>query len=137
MKRGRVLLAVGLLAAVAGLLWIVRANDPSAPDAAFPRCMFHVATGLHCPGCGSTRAVHALLHADVGAAFGWNALLVLLLPVLIPALLLELTAWLLPGRAVPRLRPGRFGGWILLGAVFAFWVLRNLPGPVGAALAPH
>ena len=38
-------------------------------------------TGLKCPGCGSQRAVHALLHADFAAAWGYNALLVVSVPV--------------------------------------------------------
>ncbi len=27
---------------------------------------------MQCPGCGTTRALHALVHGDVAAAFGWN-----------------------------------------------------------------
>ena len=48
----------------------------------FPKCAFLMLTGLKCPGCGSQRAVHALLHADLASAFAHNALLVLSLPYL-------------------------------------------------------
>ena len=34
----------------------------------FPKCAFYALTGFKCPGCGSQRAIHALLHADVLAA---------------------------------------------------------------------
>lgn len=37
-------------------------------------------TGYLCPGCGSQRAIHALLHCDVAAAFCVNPYLVLMLP---------------------------------------------------------
>lgn len=49
----------------------------------FPKCPFFVWTGWKCPGCGSQRAVHALLHGDVAAAWGYNALLVVSLPIII------------------------------------------------------
>src|SRR5262245_53996639 len=52
----------------------------------YPRCLFPQATGLLCPGCGSLRATHQLLHGHVAEAFRLNALLVLAVPV---------TAWLL------------------------------------------
>src|SRR6266513_4699752 len=48
----------------------------------YPRCPLHAMTGLHCPGCGSLRAVHSLLHGDIGAALHFNALLILSLPFL-------------------------------------------------------
>lgn len=48
-----------------------------------PRCWFHYFTGLDCPGCGSQRMVHALLHGDVAAAWRHNAFLLLLSPVLL------------------------------------------------------
>ena len=34
-----------------------------------PPCVFHVLTGLYCPGCGGTRAVVALLDAHVVKSF--------------------------------------------------------------------
>ena len=42
----------------------------------FPRCWLYQTTGLQCPGCGTTRALHALLHGDVVAALRLNGLAV-------------------------------------------------------------
>ena len=39
-------------------------------------CAFHATTGLPCPGCGSTRAVLALLHGQPLTAFRFNPLIV-------------------------------------------------------------
>ena len=47
--------------------------DPS--DHFFPRCPFLSMTGLECPGCGSQRAIHALLHGDLAAVWHYNAAL--------------------------------------------------------------
>ena len=49
----------------------------------FPPCPFHWVTGLYCPGCGSLRAVHRLLHGRFAEAFTLNPLLVLSIPVLL------------------------------------------------------
>ena len=67
-----------LLAAllVAGVYFVF---DPSE-GGLFPRCPFLMLTGWQCPGCGSQRAVHALLHFDVVQAVRMNALLVLAVP---------------------------------------------------------
>lgn len=45
--------------------------DPNT-DGLFPKCAFYVLTGWKCPGCGSQRALHALLHGDVTAALSQN-----------------------------------------------------------------
>jgi hypothetical protein len=91
----------------------------------YPTCQFHRLTGWQCPGCGSLRAMHHLLHGHLAAAFHFNALLVLGLPVL---------AWC-AGRAALRrwkrqpladgLRPAWL--WCALAATLAFGLLRNLP----------
>lgn len=47
----------------------------------FPPCPFAYFTGLYCPGCGSLRSLHSLLHADFLRALSYNPLLVLSLPV--------------------------------------------------------
>src|SRR6059036_559562 len=70
---GTILLAV----LAAGVLFCF---DPSHYPF-YPVCFFHKSTGLLCPGCGSLRAMHQLLHGHVAAAMHFNALLVLSLPI--------------------------------------------------------
>ena len=62
--------------------------DPATTP--FPRCPFLMLTGWQCPGCGSQRAIHSLLHLDIVAAWRYNALLVLSIPYL---LLLVVAEW--------------------------------------------
>ena len=45
-----------------------------------PHCLFLSLTGLECPGCGSQRALHALLNGDVAAAWTYNPLVIILTP---------------------------------------------------------
>ena len=46
-----------------------------------PPCLIYAATGLQCPGCGTTRMVQALLRRDFAAAFRLNAFMCFFLPV--------------------------------------------------------
>ncbi|TSE08542.1 DUF2752 domain-containing protein [Aquimarina algiphila] len=43
----------------------------------FPKCPFHTLTGFHCPGCGSQRALHQLLHFEIMETLNYNALYIL------------------------------------------------------------
>src|SRR5712691_1305389 len=52
----------------------------------FPVCPFRALTGFACPGCGTARGLHALLHGDLATAFALNPLMVLSLPFLLYAL---------------------------------------------------
>lgn len=71
---------IALLAAALGFVFF--AFNPGT-TALFPKCPFLMLTGFRCPGCGSQRAVHSLLHLDIAQAFSYNALLVLSLPILL------------------------------------------------------
>ena len=53
--------------------------DPSA-SRFMPRCLFRTLTGWDCPGCGSQRMIHALLHGNLRDAWHYNAFLLLTLP---------------------------------------------------------
>ena len=55
--------------------------DPSA-SRIFPKCPVMLLTGLPCAGCGSQRAIHALLHMDFAEAIRYNFLAVASLPVI-------------------------------------------------------
>lgn len=94
------------------------------PSAAWlPKCPLHTLSGLHCPGCGMTRATHAMLHGDPLAAFRFNPLVMLLLPT-------GLAAWAL------RWKIGAKTAWALAAAVLAFGILRNIPAWPFTLLAP-
>lgn len=92
----------------------------------FPICPFRALTGFTCPGCGSTRGLHRLLHGDVVAAFQFNPLLVLSLPLLLYALVRYTNAAM---RGLPlkgnQLKPGYI--WTLFVVVLSFWIFRNTP----------
>lgn len=121
-----------LVAAGASCVLLVLA-DPGQLGRFPTICPFRVATGLWCPVCGSTRGVHALVHGDVAAAAGYNALLL----VALPAAAYAWVAWaapLLGGPRLPRIRLAPRVWWGLLAVGLAFGALRNLPA--FASLAP-
>ncbi|SFN27780.1 Protein of unknown function [Dokdonella immobilis] len=118
-------LPVGALL-VCGVLLVA---DPFVDGSILPPCPFHALTHLYCPGCGTTRALHALMHGHLGLALGMNPLAVMAVP-LIPAILLRPH---FPGQKwLARLADARL--W--LPAVLAFTVFRNLPWIPFAWLAP-
>lgn len=95
-------------------------HDPE--KGGFLGCPFRLLTGLLCPGCGSQRAVHDLLHFRVWEAFEHNALLVLSIP------LLGLQ-WGL-SRLFPTAKPLSARNWVVFTWAFVtmgWGVLRNLP----------
>ena len=46
----------------------------------YPPCLFKTIFGHACPGCGSLRAMHQLLHGNVAAAWAMNKPIVVGLP---------------------------------------------------------
>jgi hypothetical protein len=90
----------------------------------FPGCPFRALTGLSCPGCGTTRALHQLLHGNVLAAFELNPLLALFLP-LLGCLLFFYTRSAITGKAMPQVVLPRKYVWSFWVLVIVFSVIRN------------
>ena len=91
------------------------------------RCIFYEVTGFYCPGCGSGRALFALLHGDCKNAFRHN---ILFLPMGIPAGAVFLHEYL--RILIPALhwKPVCLPRWLEVGCcilLFTFWFMRNLP----------
>lgn len=89
-------------------------------------CVFYLASGKYCPGCGVTRMCVALLRLDFDAAFRANMLIMLLL---LPGLFFGLR------RAVIFVKTGetdmdlpeKIAVFVAFLLTVAFWILRNLP----------
>jgi hypothetical protein len=127
-----VIASIGIASAAA--VTLLRVFDP-ATSTLFPPCPFRYVTRLYCPGCGSLRAVHQLLHGDFRAAWAMNPLTVLLLPFLAYALAWE-AAFYFRGLRLPQFTlPGT---WIraLCAAIVLFGIARNIPVHPFDLLAP-
>jgi hypothetical protein len=106
-----------LAAAGVGVLY----TFPPAASSWYPKCVFRAATGLLCPGCGTTRALHQLLHGNVEAAFRLN-------PMLFAMMLVALCALpsLLRGER-PRFLERPWFAYTTLAVLAVYWVVRNTP----------
>ena len=92
----------------------------------FPGCPFRALTGLACPGCGSTRSLHCLLHGQLRAAFEFNPLLILALPFFVYALV-RYTNAALRGRPLTWPQADAKYSWTIFAVIGSFWILRNTP----------
>jgi hypothetical protein len=124
-----------LVAALAGVglaaLWWF---DPT--QSRLPLCGFYALTGLHCPGCGATRATHELLHGRLLSALHYNALWIVALPVAAYAGVSELRV-LAGGRPLPGDVARCRWFYLVAGAIaLLFFALRNLPYYPLLLLAP-
>lgn len=122
-------LKIGIGAAISILLvaalYIFYVFDPER-QAIFPRCPFLLTTGYECPGCGSQRAIHNLLHLNIGAALRYNAFMVFAMPYILLGIYMEYFGG---KKRFPKMEKFFFGRWaaiVLLIVIIAYWVLRNL-----------
>src|SRR5262245_10384073 len=92
----------------------------------FPICMFRFLTGYQCPGCGSTRALHQILHGHFVAAFMLNPLLLIALPFLLYAFLRYTITVMRGGVPRPNALPASYIYAIFV-IVVSFWIFRNTP----------
>lgn len=79
----KIALISGLGFFIAGAAYFYFAYNPSVYTEYFPKCPSRVLFNIYCPGCGSQRALHHLLHFDIQQAFLYNPLMIVLLPLLI------------------------------------------------------
>lgn len=119
----RSLIIILLAAALLVFGFIYYALDPST-STVFPRCAFLSLTGYKCPGCGSQRAIHALMHGDVVSAFKYNALLLIAIPWITLCLFGETQRTRNP-RLYARINAPLLM-WFFLILVVLWWLLRNI-----------
>ncbi len=126
---GLAIVALGGVIAIGLLAWCLR-NYPPTSDSWYPKCVFHQATGLHCPGCGGTRALRALALGDFGLAIRCNPLLIVGLPIILVLVWRQRRREHNGGPASPRF------AWIVFVVVVVYFVGRNFPSPTASPFAP-
>lgn len=124
------LLCFSALIAVIVLRWVQPLDN-----AWFPSCPLH-SLGVFCPGCGTLRAIDSLLKGNMRQAVAYNALFI------------GFTPWFLiwgtnqavcamTGKRLAFTRQPPCLGWLVLGLVLVFFLLRNIPLDALIWLQPH
>lgn len=106
---------------------VLAIRDPNV-GGSYGVCPFRALTGLDCPGCGLLRGAHAGLNGDLTGALDHNVLWVALAPLLV----LAYARWVAHGFGWTWRTP-TVPGWLPIavgGVVVAFWIARNLGGPL-------
>ena len=93
----------------------------------FPECPFHKYLHLDCPGCGSQRAVHALLHGNIRKALDFNILMVASLPLLLLHFVLKVTSYVTNKDYDLKIWQKPLVPKLIFILVLAFWIARNIP----------
>ena len=80
----------------------------------FPKCPFLALTGYKCPGCGTLRAIHALLHFHFVEAINLNPFMIAAIPLIVALSVSK------------RLRFNVVLGRVIVAATIVWWILRNI-----------
>jgi len=110
---------------------------PPTESSFYPRCISHSLTGLNCPGCGTTRALHALLNGRLVQALAYNPLAFIILPAVGWSLFQSVQSWRYRRPFIAQSTAAKWFARALAIAVILFGVLRNLPWFPFTLLAPH
>ena len=118
---------LGLITIIAVVLFAYfYQNNPSDADTKFLRCPSNLIFGINCPGCGTQRALHHLLHFDVIQALRYNALFVTAVPFVIYWLGIKIYNLIYVAKKTTRIPTNKFV-WIgLLVLVLLFGIMRNV-----------
>lgn len=114
------------VAAGLGLLYALVQGAGINPWNFLRPCMLHAVTGLYCPGCGGTRAVHAFLEGDILRSIRYHPF--------VPYVGI-ICIWFMASQTVERLSKGKIRiamhfreiyMWIALGIIFVNFLIKNL-----------
>lgn len=101
----------------------------------FPKCPLHSLTGIYCPGCGSQRAMHQIIHGNIIEGLRHNYLIALLAAVLLYQAILFVMHKLY-NKSFYNILHQSLTIKIILVLILAFWLLRNLRYYPFTELAP-
>ena len=121
---GRFAAAAGVVALIGGST-VVAYFDPTKTHM-FPVCPLYAMTGFACPGCGLTRAFHALFHGDIVTAIDFN-LLTPMWAAIFGYLVVSLIFVVIRGKGLPMWATSPRFLAVFAGVLLVFGVVRNIP----------
>lgn len=130
-KTLKVITLTGVIVIAAIILYFFNPSSSSL----YPPSPFRALTGLYCPGCGTLRALHQLLHGHILKAFELNSLMMVAMPYLIYSYV-SYSAPVILGVKVPQIFIKPNWIWLILKIILVYWVLRNIPVAPFSWLAP-
>lgn len=120
-KRQRIIIIIGVPVLML-IIFLLRKQIPGW-SVILGKCFFHEITGFHCPGCGNTRSVKALLRGDIILSLRNNPSMPFLLSV--GAVFYIENVFSVLGKQV-RLVPRKAAFWFTVLALFLiFFIVRN------------
>ena len=128
-RQWKLLLMIVAIIVIPAAGWMLRTYPPTQ-STFYPKCVLHQWTGLHCPGCGGTRAVASLARGDWFMAMKFNPMLIIGGPLLVAVLWYKRRKERTQPQAMAKLST-------FLAVVFIlYFVIRNVPTPSTSPLAP-
>ena len=118
--------AIALLA-VAALIFYSFNVDTTQSELA-PKCLFLKLTGFKCPGCGTQRALHTLVHFDIAGVAHYNMLLFFALPYLALLFYLQFFGG---KKRFPKLTKKIHSAKAIMAVfyiIITYWIARNIFG---------
>lgn len=89
-----------------------------------PICPFALLYGKPCPGCGITRAAHALLQGDIHRATALNPVAVVVVPITAFLIVTAIVSYVREGRTGMAHPLSRFAAAGSIAALVVVWALR-------------
>lgn len=131
----KILKAVLPILILGALILVYHNYNPTLASFYLP-CPLYYTTDIYCTGCGSQRAIHHLLHFEIGKAFSYNLFLVLSFPLLIYAVGVQYINFVWNTKFRIKLFYSNAFIFIYFGLAVLYMILRNLDIPPFNYLAP-
>lgn len=88
-------------------------------------CVFHLITGLECPGCGTTRMFASLARLDFVSAWHFNPVVLVMLPFIAYIIVKDVVQWIKHGKT----KSTRFENYMqyaMVAVLVVFGIVRNI-----------
>ncbi|MBT8262213.1 MAG: DUF2752 domain-containing protein [Bacteroidia bacterium] len=122
----RKIIAIALTVVILGGGFIYYYFNNPTNNSLFLPCPFKLISGYNCPGCGSQRAIHQLLHGNIGSAFYLNPLMVLSIPLIVYGLGTRAFNYIFETSHRVRLFYSNVFIYSYFGLAIVYWFVRNL-----------